>query len=145
VYGIRGQSQEGIDVYSVERTTGKHRVLQCKRVERFSPSNLSATVDHFLEGTWASTAVCFTLCTTLRLESTQIVIEIEKQRKRLRDSGIRFQIWDAAELDVLLKRQAEIVDDFFGRDWLRLFCPSESIDALQRRATGPAVARCVPS
>ena len=66
VYGTRGQSQEGIDVYSVERATGKYRVLQCKRVERFGPSNLSAAVDLFLEGIWASTAVCFTLCTTLR-------------------------------------------------------------------------------
>jgi hypothetical protein len=141
VYGTRGQSQEGIDVYSVERATGKHRVLQCKRVERFGPSKLSAAVDLFLEGTWASTAMCFTLCTTLRLESTQIVTEIENQRSRLRDAGIRFQVWDAAELDVLLKGQAEIVDDFFGRDWARLFCPSESIDALQRRATGPAVAQ----
>jgi hypothetical protein len=141
VYGTRGQSQEGIDVYSVERATGKYRVLQCKRVERFGPSDLRAAVDLFLEGTWASTAVCFSLCTTLRLESTQIVTEIEKQRERLRDAGIRFQIWDAAELDALLKGQAEIVDDFFGRDWARLFCPPESIDSLQRRATGPEVAQ----
>ena len=141
VYGTRGQSQEGIDVYSVERATGKYRVLQCKRVERFGPSNLSAAVDLFLEGIWASTAVCFTLCTTLRLESTQILTEIEKQRERLRDAGIRFQIWDAAELDVPLKGQAEIVDDFFGRDWARLFCPPESIDSLQKRATGPEVAQ----
>ena len=30
VYGTPGQAQEGIDIYAVERSSGKHRVLQCK-------------------------------------------------------------------------------------------------------------------
>jgi len=140
MYGTRGQSQEGIDVYSVERSSGKHRVLQCKRVEQFGPSKLRDSVDLFLEGSWVSTAVCFTLCATLSLDSTQIVTEIETQRDRLRTLGIRFRIWDAAELDVLLKSQAEIVDDFFGRVWAQHFCPARSLDSLQNRATGPTVA-----
>ncbi len=140
MYGARGQSQEGIDVYSVERSSGKHRVLQCKRVEQFGPSKLRDAVDLFLKGSWASTTVCFTICTTLSLESTQIVTEIETQRQRLRTKDIRLQIWDAAELDVLLKSQPEIIDDFFGRGWAQHFCPPRSLDSLQNRATGPAVA-----
>ena len=50
-----------------------------------------------------------------RLESTNILAEIEEQRKRLRERKIVWEIWDAAELDLLFKAQAEIVDDFFGR------------------------------
>ncbi len=140
VYGTPGQIQEGIDVYAVERTSGKHRVFQCKRVKRFGPSNLSAAVDLFLNGTWASTATRFTLCTTFRLETTKLTTEIEKQRERLHAAGIQFEVWDAAELDILLKDQSEIVDDFFGRPWVQLFCPPEGVSRLQNRVTGPTVA-----
>jgi hypothetical protein len=140
VYGTPGQTQEGIDVYAVERTSGKPRVLQCKRVKRFGPSNLSAAVDLFLNGTWASTATRFTFCTTFRLESTKLTAEIEKQRERLRAAEIQFEVWDAAEFDVLLKGQSEIVDDFFGRPWAQLFCPLEGLSRLQNRVTGPTVA-----
>ena len=140
VYGTPGQTQEGIDVYAVERTSGKPRVLQCKRVNRFGPSNLSAAVDLFLNGTWASIATRFTLCTTFRLQSTKLITEIEKQRERLRAAGIQFGVWDAAELDVLLKDQSEIVDDFFGRPWVQLFCPPDGLSRLQNRVTGPTVA-----
>jgi len=114
--------------------------LQCKRVKRFGPSNLSAAVDLFLNGTWASIATRFTLCTTFRLQSTKLITEIEKQRERLRAAGIQFGVWDAAELDVLLKDQSEIVDDFFGRPWVQLFCPPDGLSRLQNRVTGPTVA-----
>ena len=140
VYGTRGQKQEGIDVYSVLRSTGKYRVLQCKRVQRFSPTHLRSAVDLFLNGEWATTATCFILCTTLRLESTKILAEIEVQRKRLRERSIALEIWDAAELDISLKAQAKIVDDFFGRAYTELFCPAEALATLQSRITGPVVA-----
>lgn len=140
VYGTRGQTQEGIDVYSVERATGKHRVLQCKRVAQFGASDVASAVDLFVGGTWASTAASFVLCTTFRLESTKLVSEIEKQREKLRAVGVRFEVWDAAELDLLLKNQAEIVDDFFGRLWVELFCSPEGLNRLGSRITGPTVA-----
>lgn len=140
VYGTPGQSQEGIDIYAVERSSGKHRVLQCKRVEQFAPSTLSAAVDLFLSGTWASTARRFTICTTFRLESTKLTGEIEKQREKLRAAGIEFEVWDAAELDMLLKDQSEVVDDFFGRTWVQVFCPPEGLNRLLNRTTGPTVA-----
>ncbi len=140
IYGTRGQNQEGIDVYSVLRLTGKYRVLQCKRVRRFSPTHFRSAVDLFLNGEWASTATCFTLCTSFRLESTKILAEIEEQRKRLRERSIALEIWDAAELDILLKAQAEIVDDFFGRPHAEMFCPPEALEALRNRITGPTVA-----
>jgi hypothetical protein len=140
IYGTPGQKQEGIDVYSVQRTTGRYRVLQCKRVRGFTPAKLRSAVDLFLSGKWSSTAVCFTLCTTYRLESTKVIAEIEEQRKRLRALGIGLQIWDAAELDILLKDQPEIVDDFFGRPCAEMFFPPEALEALRNRITGPTVA-----
>ena len=105
-----------------------------------SPTHLRSAVDLFLNGEWASTATSFTLCTTFRLESTKILAEIEEQRKRLRVRSVALEIWDAAELDILLKAQAEIVDDFFGRPHSELFSPPEALEALRSRITGPTVA-----
>jgi hypothetical protein len=140
LYGIPGQEQEGIDVYSIHRATGKYRALQCKREKRFTPAKIRAAVDLFVAGGWASRAVSFVLCTSHSLQSRTLTDEIEKQRERLKTLGIGLEIWDAAELDVLLKNQAAIVDDFFGRDHAEMFCPPEAIGALRNHITGPEVA-----
>ncbi len=140
LYGIPGQEQEGIDVYSILRATGKYRALQCKQEKRFTAAKVRSAVDLFISGDWASRVVSFVLCTSQSLRSKKLTDEIEKQRERLRALGIGFEIWDAAELDVLLKDQAAIVDDFFGRGCAEMFFASETIDALRNRITGPDVA-----
>ncbi len=140
IYGTRGQEQEGIDVYSVDRVSGKHRVLQCKRVKQFGPSDLVSAVDLFLKGQWAASATNFTLCTTFRLDSTKFAEKIEAQRERLREMGIGLEIWDASELEQLLKNEPDIVDDFFGRSWATAFCPAGQMERLKNRTTGPDVA-----
>jgi hypothetical protein len=140
IYGTRGQEQEGIDVYSVDRISGKHHVLQCKRVKQFGPSNLVSAVDLFLKGHWAASATSFTLCTTSRLDSTKYAEKIEAQRERLRQTGIGLEIWDASELEQLLKDKPDIVDDFFGRSWAEVFCPAGQMERLKYRTTGPDVA-----
>jgi hypothetical protein len=97
-------------------------------------------VDLFLAGEWVSRAVSFVLCTSHILQAKTLTDEIEKQRERLRTKGIGFEIWDSAELDILLKNQAAIVDDFFGRDYAEKFCQPEAIGALHNHISGPAVA-----
>jgi hypothetical protein len=140
LYGILGQEQEGIDIYSIHRATGKYRALQCKRENRFTPAKIRSAVDLFVAGDWASRAVSFVLCTSHNLRSKTSTDEIEKQRERLRTLGIGLEIWDAAELDVLLKNQPAIVDDFFGRDYADRFCPPGAIGVLRSHITGPEVA-----
>jgi len=140
LYGTPGQEQEGIDVYSIHRETRKYRALQCKREKRFTPTKIRSAVDLFLAGEWASRAVSFVLCTSHNLQAKTLTDEIEKQREYLRTKGIGFEIWDSAELDILLKHQAAIVDDFFGRNYAEEFCPHVAIGALRNHIAGPEVA-----
>lgn len=140
LYGTPGQEQEGIDVYSIHRATRKYRTLQCKREKKFPPTKIRSAVDLFLAGEWASRAVSFVLCTSHSLQAKKLTDEIEQQRERLRTKGIGFEIWDSAELDILLKNQAAIVDDFFGRIYAEEFCPPEVIGALRNHVSGPEVA-----
>lgn len=141
LYGTRGEDQEGIDVYSVQRASGKYRALQCKRVKRFTPSKIRSAVDLFLEGDWATRTISFVVCTSQNLRSRKATDEIEKQRERLTGLGIGFEIWDTAELDVVLKDNAAIVDDFFGRTCVEMFCGREALTSLRDHITGPEVAR----
>jgi hypothetical protein len=56
--------------------------------------------------------------------------EIERQRGTLEQSGIAFDVWDADELNIILKKDAELVDDFFGRPWAAAFCGEASLSFL---------------
>ena len=139
LYGVPGQRQEGIDLYSRRRSAEKYRVHQCKRVTDFTPAKIDEAVKRFLDGEWSSKSETFVLCTKESLRSKERTDAVERNREALRRSGIDFEPWDAFELDVLLKVQPRIVNDFFGRNWARAFCDPASIPALEGRLDGAQV------
>ena len=122
LYGTSGQAQEGIDLYSLRRSSPKYRVLQCKRVEDFTPGKIKSAVEVFLNGSWAAKSEAFVLCTKESLRRTERIEEIERQRSQLRSIGVEFETWDADELDFALKNRPEIVNDFFGYEIGRASC-----------------------
>src|ERR1017187_1943676 len=130
LYGVSGQRQEGIDLYSRRRSATKYRVLQCKRVEDFTAAKIRKAVEKFLSGSWSTKAEAFVLCTQESLRRTEMAKEIETQRAVLDSRGVTFEPWDADELAVLLKSQPEIVIDFFGREWALEFCGPEPLGTL---------------
>jgi NACHT domain len=140
LYGTAGQAQEGIDLYSLRRSSAKYRVLQCKRVEDFTPGKIKAAVEAFANGSWAGRSETFVLCTTESLRRTERTEEIERQRGFLRELGVAFETWDADELDVVLKGHPAIVNDFFGHAWAEEFCGTEAAQILRRRLDGVRVA-----
>ncbi|RZN39023.1 MAG: hypothetical protein EF813_04465 [Methanosarcinales archaeon] len=64
LYGVRGQKQEGIDIYARKTSADKYSVYQCKRVRDFGPTNIEGAVSKFLVGAWASKSDTFVLCTS---------------------------------------------------------------------------------
>src|SRR5262245_39634983 len=60
IYGKRGQTQEGIDLY-VRRATGDYETWQCKRYQEVTTSVLKEAVTRFLEGDWARRTKLFRL------------------------------------------------------------------------------------
>lgn len=132
-YGIPGQAQQGIDLYT-RRTDGTYGVVQCKRrTGEFTPAELTVAVDAFLGGDWAAAARTFVLAVSASLDETRIGDRIEDERRRLAERGIVFSAWDEVEISAILKEQPTVVDDFFGRDAVKVFLGDDVANRLGER------------
>lgn len=131
-YGERGQDQAGIDLYA-RLGNGEYRVYQCKNEREFGPAKIRAAVQKFLAGEWAGRARELVLCTRESLRATKRSDEFEKQATLLKERGITLTAWDAGALNELLKEQQELVDDFFGRQWVKRFCGDDAANRLGER------------
>lgn len=134
LYGTQGSSQEGIDIYARLSTSEKYRVYQCKNEQDFGPAKIDTAVDVFFEGEWLQKSEQFILCTRESLRSTTARSNaVEKQASILKEFGVSLLCWDEEELSSRLKLQPEIVDDFFGRAWVKAFCGEEEANKLNNR------------
>ena len=138
LYGTRGQEQDGIDLYARYRDGSGYAVYQCKRVAELTAGDLRAAVTRFKDGTWAGSARRLVLCTSRASVRTQLASEIEAQAQQLRP--IEFAVWDSEELSRILKALPEIVDEFFSREWVRVFCGEAAASSLGDRLDGRRVA-----
>lgn len=140
LYGIRGQKQEGIDIYAKRRQDSKYTVYQCKREDNFGPSKIESAVSKFLEGDWVNRTDTIVLCTKESLERKERADEIEEQRSRLNEKNIKLEVWDCTLLSTKLKCHPKIVDDFFGRPWVVAFSGKDEADKLGNRLDAQQVA-----
>lgn len=140
VYGVPGQAQHGIDLLAAPvAAPGEQACFQCKKVDGFRAADVQAAVQKFEKGPWATQAREFTLCVACALESTDLVDTIVDERARLAAHDITFRVWDGSssgELNVRLKDHPQIVDDFFGREWVRAFNGQAAADNLGERLDG---------
>ena len=139
-YGERGQKQYGLDILAeLLDSPGEFACYQCKKVKKFTESDIINAVVKFLKGKWAVKTKRFILCTSLQLTKTEQVDEISRQRNILANNGIEFETWDGSEsgrLSEYLKKHPDLVDDFFCREWVRLFNGPEAEDSLGQRLDG---------
>jgi hypothetical protein len=68
----------------------------------------------------------------------ELADERERQESTLREDGIHFDILDCEEISRQLKTNPDIVDNFFGRAWVRAFCGPDSL-ADEERMDGGSV------
>lgn len=132
-YGTPGQKQEGIDLFARQKLSEKYRVYQCKRVEDFGPTDIKKAVEDFLKGNWVDRTELFVLCTQDTLVPTKKSEEIEAQNEALKAKGITLIPWGAEELSASLKLHPEVVNDFFGREWVKRFISEEAAAVLGKR------------
>src|SRR5262245_31673646 len=135
LYGRPGQNQKGIDLiaYPTDFQSRRPRVYQCKRVDTFRRAHIKGAVDRFLKSKWKPRPTHFVMCCKASLSSTECQDEILTQTRRLQENDIVFVHWDAESLSTKLKDSPKIIDDFFSREWVKLFIGSEAVDALERR------------
>ena len=130
-YGRSGQAQHGIDVYA-RLTGGGHICWQARNRTDVGTSDIEKAVDDFLKGNWAASAKRFVFCVRASLADTALQDTIEAQAARLLEEGIVFEGVDGIQLSEKLRSHPEIVDDFFGRNWLVAFAGEEIAASLKR-------------
>ena len=137
-YGLHGQGQEGIDIYVRRSESSRYSVWQCKRYQTFPPSLIRKAVSDFLDGSWVSKTDEFVLALTVSTEKASLVKAIEAQGNRLHKHNIQFLPLGITQISERLKDHPDLVDDFFGREWVRIFCGEEAADKLSSRRLEPA-------
>ena len=136
-YGTPGQDQEGIDIYVRRPESSKYSVWQCKRHQTFGPSLIEKAVSDFLSGAWASKSDEFVLAVSVNTEEANLAAAIETQAKRLRKRNIQFLPVGITQISERLKEHPDLVDDFFGREWVKTFCGEEAAAKLSSHRLQP--------
>lgn len=119
-YGIPGQKQYGIDIYS-RLPSNRYVTYQCKRYEALMPSDVVDAVDEFVAGKWAQRSARFVICASCNADRTQLADAIEEQTDRLVADDVAFDVWDAESLSERLRGHEDVVSLFFGPVWTRRF------------------------
>lgn len=133
LYGKKGQKQEGIDLFIRHNADDLYSVYQCKRYRKYSKDNLQKAVKAFREGTWLKRTKRFYICTACDLSEKSISDEIELQQVNLREDGVELLVLDKTKLSNELKILPQLVYDFFGKEWTRLFCGDEYLSNIGHR------------
>ncbi len=130
-YGRSGQSQNGIDIFA-RLSGGRYVCWQAKNRKEVTASQISEAVDEFLNGKWVESSVRFILCSNASFQDTNLQDTIEKHALDLQKKGIVFEAVDGQLFSEKLREYPEIIDDFFGREWLIAFAGEEAAASLRR-------------
>jgi hypothetical protein len=132
LFGRPGQSQDGIDIYARAKDSERFSCWQAKRHRRLTKTKLKAAIAEFEAGEWMAKSDEFIICSAAPIQDTALQREIEAQTIRLRGSKLNLTVLGAQELSDELKNQPGLVQDFFGRDWVRAFCASDNEGVAER-------------
>ena len=148
IYGVHGQAQYGIDIYVRDPLvlgetplSRRYICLQSRRTREVTKTKLARSVDDFLAGNWADDARKFVYATSSSARSTELLEEVERLAAKLAEQSIEFELWDQEEISERLKPRPSIVDDFFGRHWVKEFCGHPEAEALGSRLDTHQVAK----
>ena len=140
IYGVPGQAQHGIDMYAVATVTPdgapdtrRYVTLQSRRIINVTQANLEKGVDDFLEEKWANNSQKFIYATSSSAKSTHLLNKVEELAIRLEQQSIAFEVWDQERISEMLKEYPELVNDFFGRQWVTAFCGEDAAHQMGNR------------
>lgn len=120
IYGIKGQAQEGIDIFA-RQPNGKYSSYQCKRYQNFDINDINNAVKYFKSKDFFSKSDSLHLCTACEWNKTQVQDRFEELKTELEKLNITLVKWDKIQLSRILKDKPQIVFDFFGLEWVKKF------------------------
>ena len=146
-FGERGQAQAGIDIFARDKTPAgvspperRYVCLQARRINGVTETNLDEAVNRFLAGKWAPVSRAFIYATSASTRSSHLVLKVESLAACLVERSIEFLVWNREEISERLRSQPGLVDQFFGRSWVRSFCGEDAAERLGTRLDAQAVA-----
>lgn len=131
IYGIKGQAQEGIDIFA-RQPNGRYSSYQCKRYQEFNLSDIKKAVQCFKGKDFYNKSDSLYLCTSCEWNKNQIQDTFEELKTELQKENITLVKWDKIQLSRLLKDKPQIVFDFFGLEWVKKFNGEPSVRQLSK-------------
>lgn len=127
IYGVPGQSQEGIDLLATRSNNEGVEVGQCKCYKDFSPALIRDASDEFFKywDRWSTENVKrFVLFVASDLDTTQKQNQILSERKRFGELGIVYEVWTAATIRNKLRPHPGIVANYLkpAEYWVKEIC-----------------------
>lgn len=132
IYGVKGQKQDGIDVFA-RVSQGQYQSYQCKKYQKVLPADLEKAVEEFKKGKWYDKSIAFYFCTTFPLNRTELQDKFNELKDDLAKQNIDFIKWDKIQICRQLKKQPQIVYDFFGREWVKGFNGKEQLSQINQQ------------
>jgi hypothetical protein len=130
--GRAGQRQHGIDLFMRSRS-GQYTCWQTKQWRTFKAKDIQDAIHLFEEGPWFERTTIFVICVSCLLQDTDTQELIEREAQRFRSNSKVLLSLDAQGFSDRLRDQIVLIDDFFGRDWVKAFLGPESVRILANR------------
>jgi 3-methyladenine DNA glycosylase AlkD len=131
IYGVKGQAQDGIDIYA-RLSNGRYNSYQCKRYQEFKIGDLNKAIKYFKSKKFYTLSDKLYLCTSCEWNKTQVQDTFESLRTELEKENIALVKWDKVQLSRILKTQPQIVYDYFGEAWVKKFNGITAINELSK-------------
>ncbi len=147
IYGVRGQSQNGIDLLAHRRGNNGIEVGQCKCYLNFSVPKIRGVSEEFFNNWdhWSKQSVKrFILFVACELNRRELQDEILEQKKRFESRDLEYEVWSAVMIRNKLRPQRGIVATycFPAEHWVRVICgeiPSSSPADVRQGTQTPVV------
>ena len=128
VYGVRGQSQHGIDLLAHRENGDGIEVGQCKCYQDFPPASIRKASDEFLahlNNRWSKETIRrFILFVACDLDERLRQDEICEQKQRFRALGITYEAWATPTIRNKLRPHQGIVSTYCvpAAHWVSMIC-----------------------
>lgn len=125
IYGTRGQSQRGVDLWAARRTDQKIEVGQCKRCGVLTVRHIEAATKEFFAhwDFWKSQGVRrFVLFAACDISTRKVQDAIFRQRALFAKKRVKYEAWGLDDLKGKLIPFRQVVHSLYGPDVTDTIC-----------------------
>lgn len=122
-YLKQGAPQDGIDLISLQKESGKFVTIQCKRVKNFDEPALKKIIETFLKGEFAERSDRFIIAVSAETHHKDIQLPIyDWKNKVYQEHKIELEVWGREDLEKHLQKRWSLTEYFFGKTVADGYC-----------------------